>query len=248
MMGVYVRKVVLWPYIVILAAVGGFAAGWFLRPDTPREEPLPVLGRVPDYTMTDQLGRPVSSTSFHDKVRIVTFLFPYCRGYCPLIAHNLMTLERVLKTAGMADQVQLISFNVDPENTGPFQMKAFQQQYGWDPSDPHWEYLTGPPEEVRRIVTDAYHVFFEKVRDADEDRSSQEGEIEQDSVPEPVVSNPLADDAGVDYDIVHNDMLVIVDKEARIRKMLGEADRVSDEEIMDVIHQLLLPDFPRSAH
>ena len=228
-------------YLFTLIVIGtvGVLAGWFLHSSTPRQEVLPVLGRVPDYTLTNQLGHQVSSKTFHGKVRVVAFLFPYCRGYCPLIAHNFVSFARVLKASQNADDVQLIAFNVDPENTGTAQMKKFQQQYGWDPNDTHWQYLTGSLKEIRQIVTNSYHIYFEKVSDADGAEGSNAGNKVQDSLPEPVVSNKLADESHVDYDIVHNDMLAIVDTDGRIRKLFDDAERVSDEQIMKVVFQLL---------
>ncbi len=230
----FIRPLV-FPFLLL---VGGFSAGWLLHstPARLKPDPLPVLGQVPDYTLTNQLGQAVSSASFRGKVRVVTFLFTYCRGYCPLIAHNFMTLERLLKISGMDDQVQLVAFNVDPANTGPAQMKAFQRQYGWDPNNLRWQFLTGSASEIHHIVTDAYHVYYKKVVDDDEDPAGT------DPIPEPVVANKLADEAGVDYDIIHNDLLAIVDSQGRIRKTFSDADRVSDEQILDVINQLLSTD------
>jgi protein SCO1/2 len=225
--------------IIILTAIGGFAAGWYSHPYMQNKELLPVLGHAPEYTLTNQLGHKVSSTSFYGKVRVVTFLFPYCNGYCPLIAHNLVSLERVLKTSGIADQVQLIAFDVDPENTGSAQMKTFQMQYGWNPQDTHWQYLTGSPEEIRHIVTDTYHVYYKKVSNESEDQEIAKEKREGTYIPDPVVSNKMADEANVDYDIVHNDALAIVDTNGNIRKYFEDADRVSDQQIMDVIHQLI---------
>jgi protein SCO1/2 len=226
-------------FLPILLAAAGFTAGWLLNSKCPDQAPLPVLGQVPDYTLTDQLGRQVSSTAFLGKVRMVTFLFTYCKGYCPLIAHNLMTVERVLRTAGLADQVQLVAFNVDPGETGPAEMRAFQQQFGWNPQDTRWEFLTGSPQEIRRIVTGAYHVSYRKVADDDQARESDPDLLESPLPPEPVVANKLADEAGVDYDIVHNDMLAIVDTQGRIRMIFDDADRVSDEQMVNVVRRLI---------
>ncbi len=225
-------------FLPILFFAGGFALGWLLHPNLPlrKQVSLPVLGQVPDYTLTNQLGEAVSSTSFRGKVRVVTFLFTYCRGYCPLIAHNFMTLERLLRISGIADEVQLVSFNVDPHNTGPAEMKAFQEQYGWKPGNHRWEFLTGSVNDIHHIVNDGYHVYYKEVVDDDNVDSNTK---EDNAIPEPVVANKLADKVGADYDIVHNDMLAIVDKKGRIRKIFSDADRVSDEQIMIVIKQLL---------
>ncbi len=241
------RKAVVYLLIAAISGAGGFGIGWLYFGNRSHLETLAVLGKAPAFTLINQLGQPVSSTSFNGRVQIVTFLFPYCRGYCPLIAHNFMTLERALRTAGIADRAQLVAFNVDPANTGPAQLRAFQQQYGWDPRDTHWEYLTGSPEKIRHIVNDAYHVYFKMVRDSDGEGEQDRETATQDAIPEPVVSNPLADKADVDYDIIHNDMLVVVDTKGNIRKMYQDADRVSDEQLMHDILQLLSPDTQRNA-
>jgi protein SCO1/2 len=225
--------------VLILGGLGCFAVGWTLRPLFPDKEPLPVLGTVPNYTLTDQLGHRVSSTAFAGKVRVVTFLFPYCTSYCPLIAHNFVSLANVLKTSGIYDHVQLVAFNVDAGNAGPGQLRTFQKEYGWNPEDTHWEYLTGKPEEVRHIVHDSYHIYYEKVSTKSEDRATEREKKEGTYVPELVVGNKLAEEAKVDYDIVHNDAMVIVDAKGRIRKYFHEANRVSNEQIMHVIDQLL---------
>jgi protein SCO1/2 len=227
--------------VLILVGLGCFAAGWLFHSGSKNKERLPVLGTVPNYTLIDQLGHQVSSTSFAGKVRIVTFLFPYCTSYCPLTAHNFVSLSRVLKASGIYDQIQLVAFDVDPDHTGPDQMRTFQKQYGWDPEDTHWEYLTGKPEDVRHVVYDSYHIYYKQVDNESEDREAAREKMEGTYVPQPVVSNKLADKANVNYDIVHNDALVIVDTHGRIRKYFHEADRVSNEQIMDVIYQLLPP-------
>ena len=242
------QRVCLYILTLIIIGAGGFAAGWFFNSNTQNTAALPVLGHVPDFTLTNQLGRQVSSKSFNGKVSVVTFLFPYCRGYCPLIAHNFVSLEQLLKASRIADKVQLISFNVDPESTGPAQMKTFQQQYGWNPEDNHWEYLTGNPEELRRIVTGSYQINYQKVSDDIQDQEVEKAKNEGTYIPEPVVSNKLADEAHAEYDIVHNDALVIVDTTGNIRKIFDSAERVSDQQLIDIIYQLLPANSQKEKH
>jgi cytochrome oxidase Cu insertion factor (SCO1/SenC/PrrC family) len=96
-------------------------------------------------------------------------------------------------------------------------------------------------------VTGAYHVSYRKVGDDDPDQNPDPDPLEPDSIPEPVVANKLADEAGVDYDIVHNDMLAIVDTRGRIRKIFEDADRVSDEQMLNVIRRLIEASDARGA-
>lgn len=226
--------------MAVAAAVVGAGAGFLLgRHGGPSPGALPVLGTAPSYTLTDQLGRSVSSDRFAGKVQLVTFLSPYCTGSCPLIAYNLISLERVLEAAGLASRVQLVAFDVDPGHTGPAAMAAFLRQYGWDPSDPRWEFLTGTPEAVRAVVTGGFAIDYERVTGAQEAAEDAAARREGRFVPEPQVANPLATKADPDYDVVHNDALVVVDPEGRIRAFFDEAARLSNSQLMAVITRLV---------
>src|SRR3954447_14797029 len=127
------------------------------------------LGSAPAWTLTDQNGKTVSSTQFDNKVMVVTYMFPYCTTFCPAITHVLTELEADLKTAGLnGKRVQIVAFNVDPDNTGPKEMSTFLQQYGVDPSDPGWTYVTGSKTEIDHIVQNGFGVYFESILRTDE--------------------------------------------------------------------------------
>ncbi|HVC10601.1 MAG TPA: SCO family protein [Burkholderiales bacterium] len=222
--------------LACVSLVVGAAAGWQLAISARAEHMLPALGRAPEYHgLTDQLGRTVDSTRFRGKVQVVTFLFPYCTTYCPLIAAHLIGLEQLLALAGLQDRVALVAFNVDPAGTGPAQMRAFLKEYGWNPHDTHWEYLTGAPQAIRRVVTQGYHVAYQKVSD------SAAGARGPAMTPQPEVINALAAETNVGYDIVHNDAVDIVDPQGRIREVYTQADVVSNGRMLGVIKALLRP-------
>lgn len=214
--------------------------GWMLGAVSPLHSSgaLPVLGKAPSYqSLTNQLGHQVSSKRFLGKVQVVTFLFPYCTTYCPLIAAHLVGFENLLKTANLQNRVQIVAFDVDPSGTGPKQMRAFLKEYGWNPGDLHWQYLTGRPKTIRRIVTNGYHINYTKVsRKQEETQTFNRG---PELTPQPTVVNPLAEKAHVDYDVTHNDGLVIVDTRGRIRKIYDQADTVSIRRLLHTIRPLV---------
>lgn len=179
----------------------------------------------------------MSSSRFTGKVRIVTFLFPYCTTYCPLIAAHLIGFERLVAQSTMRGQVEVVAFNVAPEAAGPGEMRTFLTQYGWDPADPHWQFLTGTPAQIRHVVTDGYHIAFERVTESSGKDDDPTPGVDQ--TPQLTVSNPLAERAKVDFDIVHNDAIEIVDAHGRIRKIYDDADVVSPEQLWDDIAPLL---------
>ncbi|HKK27175.1 MAG TPA: SCO family protein [Gemmatimonadota bacterium] len=213
------------------------------------------LGPAPSWELTDQRGRTVRSSDFEGKVQVVTFLFPYCRTYCPLIAAHLRGLEGSLRAAGLADRVQFVAFNVDPDHTGPDQMRSFLRQYGWNPDTGRMEYVTGSPEDVRRAVRDGFHVDYRRVEEVDRGAadagSGTAGPVGAtsagpggatstgaDLAPQPEVENALADSASVSYDVVHNDRLALVGRDGRIRRYYAEADRIPDERLLEDIRAL----------
>ncbi len=224
--------------VVILAAgVGGWLLGARSQPKQARAV-LPTLGQAPQYKLTNQLGQPVSSEQFRGKIQVVTFLFPYCTTYCPLIAAHLVGFEHTLARAGLQNKVAIVAFDVDPVGTGPAQMRAFLKEYGWNPRDRHWQYLTGKPREIRHVVTDGFHVAYQKVSD-----NAPQSANDQDSrtalTPQPTVVNPLAEKASPGYDITHNDGLEIIDQQGRIRRLYDDADVVSNQQLMRVVKALL---------
>lgn len=231
------RPFTLFGVAVICLALGG-ALGWDLgtRSAHPRPAPAPVLGRAPAYHgLINQLGQPVDSTRFAGKVQVVTFLFPYCTTYCPLIAAHLVGLENLLKIARLQDRVQIVAFDVDPAGTGPAQMRAFLKEYGWNPRDLRWQYLTGSPAVIRKIVTGGFHIAYEKVPAG----ADAEAALGPEQTPQPEVVNPLAERAKVDYDISHNDALILVDPKGRVRHIYTQADVVSNAELLARIQALL---------
>lgn len=214
----------------VVAAHGGAAAGG-----------LQDLGPAPRYRLTDQEGRTVNSDSLLGKVRVVTFLFPYCRTYCPLVAAHLRGLETELRSAGLANRVQFVAFNVDPAGANASRMRSFLREYGWDPSSRAMAFLTGDSAEIRRVVSGGYHVDYRRVAASDEGSpgAGAAGDTAGALTPQPEVVNPLADSAAVTYDVVHNDALELVDAKGRIRRYYGDADRVSDQRLLSDIRALL---------
>jgi len=226
-------------FVLLLLVLVSFYAGYQFKGNSSPKKSLKVVGEVPGYTLTNQLGDKVSSNKFSGKVRVVSFLFPYCKEYCPLIAINMVNLEQILKSAHLTNKVQLVSYDVDPEHTGPSQMRAFMKEYGWNPQNTDWQYLTGKPSQIKKIVRKSYYISYQQVSEATEDSLVNLEKKQGTYAPSPEVSNKLADKVNPDYDIAHNDALAIVDTKGRIRKIYDDADHVSNQRLLHVIDQLL---------
>jgi protein SCO1 len=69
------------------------------------DTPIPV----PDFTLTDQLGRSVSNADLMGHPWIADFIFTECASACPLMSHKLSDLQAVIPA-----DVKFVSFSVDP--------------------------------------------------------------------------------------------------------------------------------------
>jgi protein SCO1/2 len=226
--------------VLILTCVGGLGyAAWQGKPGNyvaAKEQ----YGNAPSWTLTDQNGKTVSSSDFAGKVQVVTYLFPYCTTDCPAETHVLSALEADLKDAGLAGKrVQLVAFNVDSENTGPAEMRAFMQEYGVSPTDPSWSYLTGTPEQIRHVVSDGYHVYYEKISLVDEAKQVLKEKQLGTYTPARVVPNALQAAAKPDYDIVHNQQIDVVAPDGRVASLFSQGSEVSETDLYQAVQHAI---------
>lgn len=196
-------------------------------------------GGAPSFAaLTDQVGRRISSADLAGRVQIVSFLFPYCTTFCPAITHTLLRLEQELKRENLLGaRAVLVSYNVDPAHTGPAQMRQFFQQYGVDTKDQNWRYLTGDPAVMAHVVRDGYHVYYQHISIAEEQKEIAEQRAQGIYTPVQFVDNPLAERVRPGYDVVHNDVIYIVDQSGRIRTVYAEGSKVTLESLLAAVRR-----------
>jgi len=114
-------------------------------------EDLPVVTRLPDFTLTDHTGAAFGRGQLVGHVTIAGFVFTRCQTVCPLITLRMRKLQEQTRSAGAA--LQLVSFTVDPVNDTPEVLAAYAAKAGADPA--RWRFVSGDPAEVRRVVAGA---------------------------------------------------------------------------------------------
>lgn len=140
---------------LFLAALLLSAAG-ACRRESPA--PLPTLGRVPAFRLTDQAGRPFSDRDLAGSIWVADFVFTHCAGPCPLMSKRMAGVQHWLRgTPG----VRLVSFSVDPERDTPAVLTEYAGRYDANPSV--WTFLTG---DKRTIFDLALRGFKLSVQDA----------------------------------------------------------------------------------
>lgn len=235
-----------------LVIAGGFVvAGVDASADRPAATAAPeTYGPAPTYQLIDQNGQPVSSRQFAGKVQVVSFLFPYCRSYCPLIARTTAELADTVAAGSLRNKVQLLTFNVDPSGAKPPVLHKYIAQYGGHPDDPVWRYLTGTPAQIRQTVTGGFHIFYNKVSLAYERRQLAQQErlaarqaLTQDHpqpyAPPPHEPNPLATHANVNYDVTHNDYVEIINQRGEIVAVFDQASTLTEQQLLTAVKDTL---------
>jgi protein SCO1/2 len=112
-------------------------------------KPLPVLGQVGPFTLTNQHGSPVTDTALRGSIWVADIIFTRCPGPCVTLSRN---LARVQETLRGAEPVRLISLTADPAYDTVEVLKHYAARYQADPA--RWQFLTGDKGEVYRLAID----------------------------------------------------------------------------------------------
>ena len=146
--------------LVILAV----AAGFYLHSPEHAERPLPVLGQIPDFHLTNENGQVISPASLRGKVWVADIIFTRCPGPCRTMTKRMAELQADLA----ADQpVRLVTLTSDPENDTPAVMKKFAAEFNADTN--RWWFLTGDRNDLRSLAVNDFK--FVVVENKPQDRT-----------------------------------------------------------------------------
>jgi protein SCO1/2 len=103
---------------------------------------------LPDVLLVNQDGQ---SIRFNQRFPagdplVVTFIYTTCTTVCPVVCTGFASLQARL--GGDSGRVHLVSVTIDPEHDTPRAMKVYLQRFR---AKPGWEFLTGSPEDIRRL-------------------------------------------------------------------------------------------------
>ncbi len=95
---------------------------------------------VADFDFTTQDNETLSLTDLEGKWWIADFIFTNCTTVCLPMTHNLSQLQSKIADENL-DNVELVSFTVDPDYDSPEVLQQYAEDYGADLSN--WSFLTG---------------------------------------------------------------------------------------------------------
>ncbi|MCW3073357.1 MAG: electron transporter SenC [Flaviaesturariibacter sp.] len=145
--------------------------------------------KLPDFKLTNQLGKEVGWEDMKGKVVVADFFFTHCPTICPRMTMNMKRLQSGISSGQKVGDktqrfVQFLSFSVDPERDSVPALKDWANRFEIDPDS--WWLLTGDKKMIYDLSIEHMKVL------------AQDGK-------------------GVDTSFFHTDYIVLIDKHRNIR-------------------------------
>lgn len=118
-------------------------------------EPLPVLGTVPGFTLTERGGTAVGSRELTGGIWVADFIFTRCPDVCPALSGRMASLQKELATGGVP--VKLVSISVDPVHDTPEVLSSYAGRFN---AGADWLFLTGARADIETLLRDGFKVAF----------------------------------------------------------------------------------------
>lgn len=124
-----------------------------------------VFPKIPNFSFLNEDSIKVSSSTFKNKVWIADFFFTSCSTICPGMTSTMKKLNDA--TQDLSDNVQFLSFSIDPETDQPNVLKTYRKNYNI--TSKNWTFLTGNEDETHRLGVENFYIH------AAEDENATDG-------------------------------------------------------------------------
>lgn len=121
-----------------------------------------VLGRVVDFTLTNQFGAPVTLADLRGHVWVADIIFTRCAGPCPRMTQQMKALQDALPPDSGA---RLVTLTTDPDFDTPPVLRAYAERFGADPK--RWLFLTGRKEQIAALAIESLKLTMQEKQPAD---------------------------------------------------------------------------------
>jgi protein SCO1 len=132
--------------VTILAITVAFA---WTRFGERLEKPLIVIGHVPEFSLTNQLGQTVSLTNLFGHVWVADVIFTRCPLSCERMTQRMRALQDQL---GPRVNARFVSLTADPGFDSSAVLRRYADGHGADSA--RWSFLTGLKKDVYQLAVD----------------------------------------------------------------------------------------------
>lgn len=129
------------------------------QPALPANENFVQIGKeVPNFTLTNQDGKRISTSDYRGKALAITFIYTRCPlpDYCILMSKNFSDLALQLQNnPELKDKIRLLSISFDPQTDTPETLRKYGLGYLGKDAKPDftvWQLATGTDKEIKDIA------------------------------------------------------------------------------------------------
>lgn len=171
---------------------------------------------VEDFTFTTQENVDLSLDDLKGKVWIANFIFTSCAAECLVLSARIAELRISLQDN---EDVEFVSFSVDPQTDSPERLKAYADRWHADPDQ--WHFLTGDTKTVDDLVINSF--LLPVTRDPEEANQIASGQF------------------------IHSNKFAVVDRAGVVRAYVDGLPEKSVDHISSLVFQLLQEPAPVEA-
>jgi cytochrome oxidase Cu insertion factor (SCO1/SenC/PrrC family) len=124
--------------------------------------PLPVIGPVADFSLTNQDGVLTTLKDLTNHVWVADIVFTRCGGPCPRMTGQMKSLEDALPGDS---QAQLVTMTTDPDFDTPPVLHRYSEHYKADTG--RWHFLTGTKAQIAALAGDSLKLSAVPVKPED---------------------------------------------------------------------------------
>lgn len=133
----------------------------------PPAKPLPVLGSLGDFSLTDQDGRGAGLSDLRGQIWVADLIFTRCAGQCLIMSGHMKQLQTAL---GADSPAKLVSLTTDPGFDTPPILKKYGDRFS--AQDGCWLFLTGPKAAIRKLAVDDLKLTIVEKKPGEQDNAN----------------------------------------------------------------------------
>ncbi len=114
------------------------------------QTPLPALGSVADFTLTNQNGQATTLAALSNHVWVADIIFTRCAGPCPRMTGQMRAVQTLLPPESTA---RLVTLTTDPDYDTPPVLKKYAERFDADFN--RWTFLTGTKAQIAGLAADS---------------------------------------------------------------------------------------------
>jgi len=121
---------------------------------SPSVKPIPVLGQISDFELTDHRDRTLTKQSLQGKTWVANFIFTRCPTVCPAFTAKMAQIQK--RSRALGQDFHMVSFSVDPQHDTPEVLRIYAKEHG--AKRINWSFVTGDLDEVKKTVIEGLKI------------------------------------------------------------------------------------------